>query len=154
MQVYLTQSATTVPHLARIAKEHGTYVQRGAFTDKALHLRERAMKMLLAALTTILALFFALPINAAPVYVPKTEQARIDGLELVHKKKDWRRNYWRGNGHWKGNRHWRGNSSWNRRQAWRSCRYYGTCYPGRYYGYRDNYPRYYRRSGVSIFLGF
>ena len=56
------------------------------------------MKMLLAALTTILALAFALPINAAPVYVPKTEQARVGGLELVHKRKDWQRNYWRGNG--------------------------------------------------------
>jgi hypothetical protein len=106
------------------------------------------MKMLLAALTTILALAFALPINAAPIYVPKTEQGRIDGLELVHKRKDWQRNYWRGNGHWKkGNLPGTGVKPGGRAVN-------GNCYPGRYYGYRDYYPQYYRRPGVSIFLGF
>jgi hypothetical protein len=82
---------------------------------------------------------FALPLNAAPIFVPRSEQVRLDSLETVHHK---RKHY----------RNWRADRPWNRRHAWRSCRYYGNCYPRRYYGYRENYPRYYRRSGVSIFI--
>jgi hypothetical protein len=118
------------------------------------------MKKLLSALAaTILATAFALPLNAAPMFVQKPEQVRAD---IVEKVKQWKK------GH--GNRHWRGDRRWDRRQAWRSCRYNGNCYPRRYYGYRNYYPRYYRpydpgyyrpyypgyypRSGVSIYLNF
>jgi hypothetical protein len=55
-----------------------------------------------------------------------------------------------------------GGRHWNGRYARWDCRYYGSCYPRRYYrpyyspyyGYRDYYPRYYRGSGVSIYLQF
>ena len=126
------------------------------------------MKKLLSALAaTILAASFALPVNAAPIFVPKPEQVRADVVEKVKQK--WHRKHYR---HWRGDRRW--DRRWGRRQAWRSCRYYGSCYPRRYYGYRDYYPRYYRpyypgyypryyrpyypgyypRSGVSIYLSF
>ena len=115
------------------------------------------MKKLLSVLTaTILAAAFAMPLNAAPMFVPKPEEARADIVEKVKQK-------------WHGKRHWRNGRHWNNRQAWRSCRYYGSCYPRRY-GYRNYYPRYYRpyypgyyqpyypgyypRSGVSIYLNF
>jgi len=118
------------------------------------------MKKLISALmATIVAAAFALPLNAAPMFVPKPEQARADVVQPVR--------HWRG---WRGNRYWRNGRYWNNRYAWRSCRYYGSCYPRRYYGYRNYYPRYYRpyypryyqpyypgyyqRSGVSIYLSF
>jgi hypothetical protein len=95
------------------------------------------MKKLFSALTaTILAAAFALPLNAAPIFVPKPEQARADVVQPVK--------HWRNNGHWRGNRHWRNGRYWNNRYAWRSPCYYGSCYPRRYYGYRNYYPRYYR----------
>ena len=120
------------------------------------------MKKLLSALAgTILAAVFALPLNAAPISAPKPEH--VQALETVK--------------HWKGgrsNRHWRNGHHGNNRYASRSCRYYGSCYPRRYYGYRNYYPRYYqpyypgyypryyrpyypgyyRRSGVGIYLSF
>ena len=120
------------------------------------------MKKLLSVLTaTFLAAAFALPLNAAPIFVPKTEQ--MQALETV---KSWKK------GH--GNRYWRNGRHWNNRYAWRNCGYYGSCYPRRYYGYRNYYPRYYRpyypgyypryyrpyypgyypRSGFSIYLSF
>ena len=111
------------------------------------------MKKLLSAVTaTILAAAFAMPLNAAPMFVPKPEQVRADVVEKVKHRKHYR--------------HWRGDRRWHRRQAWRSCRYNGNCYPRRYSGYRNYYPRYYRpyypgyyqpyypRSGVSIYLNF
>jgi len=91
------------------------------------------MKKLMSALAAaILAVCFAIPLNAAPIFVPKPEQARADVVESVK--------HWKG---WRGNGYWRNGGHWNNRYAWRSCRYYG-CYPRRYYGYRDYYPRYYR----------
>ena len=112
------------------------------------------MKKLLSLLTaTFLAAAFALPLNAAPIFVPKTEQ--IQALETVK--------YWK-KGH--GNRYWRNGRHWNNRYAWRNCGYYGSCYPRRYYGYRNYYrpyypgyyrpyyPGYYPRSGFSIYLSF
>ena len=80
------------------------------------------MKKLLSALAaTILAAAFALPLNAAPMFVPKPEQVRANVVEKVKHRKYYR--------------HWRGDRRWHRRQAWRSCRYYGNCYyPRRYYG--------------------
>ena len=121
------------------------------------------MKRLLSAVAaTILAASFALPLNAAPMFVSKPEQVQADVVKPV---KQWKK--------WHGNRYWRNGRHWNNRYAWRSCGYYGNCYPRRY-GYRDYYPRYYRpyypgyypryyqpyypgyypRSGVSIYLNF
>ena len=111
------------------------------------------MKKLLSVLTAaVLAMAFALPLNAAPVSVPKPELVRADALQKVD---DDDRRHWRG----KHYRHWRADRHWKRRHAWRDCRYYDGCYPRRYYGrydgYRDYYPRYYRRRpGVSIYLEF
>ena len=112
------------------------------------------MKKLLSVLTaTILATAFALPLSAAPMFKPKTEQ--MQALEPV---KSWKK------GH--GNRYWRNGRHWKNRYAWRNCGYYGSCYPRRYYGYRNYYrpyyPRYYRpyypgyypRSGFGIYLSF
>jgi hypothetical protein len=106
------------------------------------------MKKLSSVLmATILGMAFALPLNAAPLSVPKPEQVQTGAVEQVRHRKHWRHKHYR---HWK-KRH--------ARHAWRDCRYYGGCYPrryyGRYYGYRDYYPRYYRRRpGVSIYLNF
>ncbi len=81
---------------------------------------------------------FALPLNAAPIFVPKLEQVQAGAVEQVNHR-----------------RHWRGG---HRRHAWRSCRYYERSYPrhhySRHYGYRDYYPRYHRRSGVTIYFNF
>ena len=59
------------------------------------------MKKLLLVLTaTILAAAFAMPLNAAPMFVPKPEQVRANMIEKVKQK--WRhyglhnRNQWRG----------------------------------------------------------
>lgn len=98
------------------------------------------MEKLLSALTgVVLAASFALPVNAAPIFVPKPEQVNTGAVEQVNHRRNWR------------------DSHWNRRQAWRSCRYYGRCFP-RYhysqdYGYRDDY-RYSGRKGVNIYLNF
>jgi hypothetical protein len=114
-------------------------------------LQEPAMKKLLSPLmAAILAVSFALPLNAAPMFVPKTEQARVDAVEHVKHRRHWRHKHY---SHWREHRHWK------RRHALRHCRYYGDCYPryshyGRYYGYRDYYPRHRRRPGFSIYLEF
>jgi hypothetical protein len=110
------------------------------------------MKTLMSVLAgALLAVSFALPVNAAPIFMPKPEQVQANIVEKVHDRRNWRRKHYR---NWRSDRHWK------RRYAWRNCRYYGRCYPrpyygyGRYYGYRDYYPRRYRRSGVSIYLSF
>ncbi|MBP1875736.1 hypothetical protein J2Z19_005473 [Ensifer adhaerens] len=110
------------------------------------------MKKLLSALAAIsLAASFALPLSAAPIFVPKpVEVQAITTAEQV--------NHWR-NRHWRADRRW--DRRWDRRHAWRSCGYYGRCYPRYYgyngyrdgYGYRDRY-RYHRRSGVTIYFNF
>ena len=123
-------------------------------------LQEVAMKKLLSVVTaTILGAAFALPLNAAPMFVPKPEQVRADVVETV---KQWKKGH--GNRHWRNGRHfnnryaWRNGRHWNNRYALRNCGYYGSCYPRRYYGspnyYRPYYPGYYPRSGVSIYLNF
>ncbi|MEY9197459.1 hypothetical protein [Sinorhizobium sp. CCBAU 05631] len=97
------------------------------------------MTKLLAALTAVLlAASFALPLNAAPTFVPKHEQVQTGAVEQVRHR-----------------RHWRAERHWNRRHARLSCRYYGRCYPRHYgyYGYRD-YHRYHRRPGVTIYFNF
>jgi hypothetical protein len=102
------------------------------------------MKKLLSALIAgVLAASFALPLNAAPIFVPKPEQVLTGAVEQVNHRR---------------HRHWRADSHWKRRHAHRSCRYYGRCYPRHYgyYGYRDyhRYHRYHRRPGVTIYFNF
>lgn len=109
------------------------------------------MNKLLSAFAAIgLAATFALPVNAAPMFVPKPEQVQTGTVEQVH---------------WRHHRHWRADRRWDRRHARRDCRYYGRCYYPRhygyyggyrdrgYYGYRDYY-RYQRRSGVTVYFDF
>lgn len=108
------------------------------------------MKRLLSVFAAIgLAASFAMPLSAAPVFVPKPEQVQTNTVEQVKHR---------------GHRHWRADRRWDRRQAWRDCRYYGGCYPRHYgyyggyrdrgyYGYNDNY-RYQRRSGVTVYFNF
>ncbi|MCT7378173.1 hypothetical protein [Chelativorans salis] len=104
------------------------------------------MKKLLSAVgATILAASFALPANAAPLFVPKPAQVQGNAVEKVHGR-DWRRKHYP--------RGW-ARSHWKKRYARQHCDYYGYCYPHRYYSYRDHYPHYYRpRSGVSIYFSF
>lgn len=99
------------------------------------------MKKLLSALIAgVLAASFALPLNAAPIFVPKPEQVQTGAVEQVR--------------HWR-HRHWHADRHWKKRHARHSCRYYGRCYPRHYgyYGYRD-YHRYHRRPGVTIYFSF
>lgn len=115
--------------------------------------QETAMKKLLSPLiATILAASFALPLNAAPIFVPTTSpQVRADAIEPVGHRRHWRHQHWRAERY-----------HYKRRHAFRHCRYYGDCYPyryygryyPRYYGYRHYYPRYYHRPGFSIYLEF
>jgi hypothetical protein len=135
------------------------------------------MKKLLSGwIATTLAAAFAigsaLPLNAAPIYVPNSEQMRVGAPEPVKYGGDWRRgNY----------RHWRAQRGWERRHAWRSYRpgyyyrrhyndygpyygfnrpYYPRYYPGYYRPYYPRYypgyyPNYYRpNSGVSLYFSF
>ena len=94
------------------------------------------MKKLLSVLTaTILATAFALPLNAAPMFVPKPEQVRADVVETVkHWKKGHGNRYWRNGRHWNNRYASRNGRHWNNRYASRNCGYY--CYPRRNYGYR------------------
>jgi Ni/Co efflux regulator RcnB len=111
-------------------------------------------KLLSGLMATTLAASFAIasavPLNAAPVYAPQTEQARSDVVK-VH-------NPWRQG--WRSERRYH---RWGRRHAWRDRYYYDNDgyyayrprYYNRYYG-GDYYPRYYRRHrpGVSLYLNF
>ncbi|RDJ04016.1 hypothetical protein [Rhizobium grahamii] len=109
------------------------------------------MKRLFSALAaTVLAASFAMPLNATPIVVPNAEPLQTVDVEHVKYKGH-------ANGHAYG--HWK-----NRRYAYRDCRYYGSCYRPRYYGYprsygyprygyRDYYP-YHQRSGASVYFNF
>ncbi|MGE6783052.1 hypothetical protein ACQKGL_11080 [Ensifer adhaerens] len=111
------------------------------------------MRKLLSAFAVIgLAASFAMPLSAAPVFVPKPENAQVNSVEQVNHRSHRR---------WHTERRW--DRRWDRRHAWRSCGY-GRCYPRQYgyhggyrdrgyYGYRD-YHRYHRRSGVTIYFDF
>ncbi|TCN34136.1 hypothetical protein EV184_102448 [Sinorhizobium americanum] len=56
------------------------------------------MTKLLAALTALLlAASFALPLNAAPIFVPKHEQVQTGAVEQVRHRR-----------HWRAERHWIG----------------------------------------------
>ena len=126
------------------------------------------MKKLLSVATAIIvAVGFAMPLYAAPMFMSKPEQAQANVVEPVKNWKNghgnhygWRNNRhwnnryaWRHGRHWNNRYAWRHGRHWNNRYAWRNCGYYGSCYPRRY-GYRNYYPGYYPRSGVSIFLSF
>ena len=109
------------------------------------------MKKLFPAVAAIvLAASFALPLNATPIVVPSAVPLHTADIEQVEHRGH-------GNGYAYG--HWK-----NRQYAYRDCRYYGSCYRPRYYGYpqyydyprygyRDYYP-YHRRSGVSLYFNF
>lgn len=112
------------------------------------------MRKLLSAFAVIgLGASFAMPLSAAPVFVPKPENAQVNSVDQVNHRSHRR---------WHAERRW--DRRWDRRHAWRSCGYYGRCYPRqygyhggyrdrRYYGYRDDY-RYHRRSGVTVYFDF
>ncbi|MBY3063397.1 hypothetical protein HFO74_08100 [Rhizobium laguerreae] len=98
------------------------------------------MKMIFSSLAAmILSASFALPLNAAPIVVSNTVHMHTLDVEQVKHRRH-------GNGHAYG--HWK-----KHRYAYRDCRYYGSCYRPRYYGYRDHYP-YRRRSGVTVYFDF
>ena len=80
--------------------------------------------LMAASLAASFAIGSAIPVNAAPVFVPNAEPARTDVVK-VH-------NPWRNN--WRAERRY---NRWARRHAWRD-RYYYRGDP--YYAYR---PRYY-----------
>lgn len=120
------------------------------------------MKTLLSVtLSTVLGIAFSLPLNAAPLSLPKPEQVQQSAVEQIRHRRHWGHRY----GHWRGGRHW------NRRYALRGCGYYG-CYPRRYYrpyykryyrphygfspyyGHRGYYPHHYNGPGFSIYLHF
>jgi hypothetical protein len=107
------------------------------------------MNKILSGLTaTALAASFAIasevPVNAAPVFVPQSEQVRGDVQQVRHDT------------YWGRHRHWRH----HRRHGWRNRYYYDNdgyyAYRPRYYHryYGGDYPRYYRRPGVSLHLSF
>lgn len=91
----------------------------------------------------------ALPLSAAPIFVPQPEQSQTGTVEQVNHRSHCR---------------WHADRRWDRRHASRSCAYYGRCYPRQYgyyggyrdrgyYGYRDQY-RSQRRSGVTVYVDF
>ncbi|WP_088937088.1 hypothetical protein [Rhizobium sp. N122] len=102
-------------------------------------------KLFPAVAATVLAACFALPLNATPIVAPKAVAIHTADVEQVKHRRH-------GNGHAYG--HWK-----KSRYAYRDCRYYGSCYRSRhygyrdYYGYRDDYP-YRRRSGVAVYFNF
>ena len=99
-----------------------------------------------AMLAASFAIGSALPLNAAPVFVPQAEQMRAD---VVKARDPWRKS-------WRAERRY---NRWARRHAWRD-RYYYRGDP--YYAYRPRYhpgyyPRYYHpryyRPGVTLEFG-
>ena len=110
--------------------------------------------LMATALAASFAIAAAMPSNAAPVYVPKSEQVRTDVDNVNHTRRHWRM---------QRRAEWRSERRWARRHAWRDRYSYGNDgyyayrprYYHRYYG-GDYYPRYYghRRSGVSLYLNF
>ena len=92
-------------------------------------------KLLSVATATILAAGFAMPLNAAPMFVPKPELARADVIQNVnyyHHRHY--RPYYYAHGHYRPYYYARG--------------HYRPYYPG-YYGYR--YPSYKPHSGDFMF---
>ena len=104
--------------------------------------------LMAASLAASFAIGSAIPVNAAPVFVPNAEATRTDVVK-VH-------NPWRN--HWRAERRY---NRWARRHAWRDRYYYSGdpyyAYRPRYYQryYRgDYYPRYYRRHRPGVTLEF
>ena len=114
------------------------------------------MKKLLSALTAVvLAASFALPLNAAPIFVPIPEQVQTGSVVQV---KNWHHRHWHAGRHWDRGyyghpRHYGGYPRYygHPRYYGGYPRYYG--HPGYYGGYPDYY-RYHRRSGATIYFNF
>lgn len=116
------------------------------------------MKMFLSGLmATALAASFAIangaPANAAPVYVPQSEQAQppID-IQKVQYRREWRDGYWQyrhrhGRDRWERRRAWRAHQAdrWAMRHAWHRRHYYDDYYRPHY---RHHRPR------VSLYFGY
>ena len=62
-----------------------------------------------------------MPLNAAPMFVSKPEQAQANMVEPV---KHWN--------HGHGNRHWRHGNHWNNRHAWRHGNHWNNRYAWRH----------------------
>jgi hypothetical protein len=105
--------------------------------------------LMATALMGSFAIASVIPANAAPVYVPKSDQVRSDVENVNHTRRHWRMQR---RAEWRAERAYR----WSRRHAWRE-RYYDDndgyyAYRPRYYHryYGGDYPRYYRRPGVTL----
>jgi Ni/Co efflux regulator RcnB len=88
----------------------------------------------------------ALPLNAAPVFVPKSVEASGNVDMVKHRK------WHRGHRHWRAERRqWRNERHW-RRHGWQERRYYDDSY---YYRRHDVRPhRYWRRERPGVTLEF
>lgn len=111
-------------------------------------------KLLSGLLATSLAASFliapAMPLNAAPVFVPKSVETQSDVQQVKHRK------WHRGHRHWRAERrHWRAERRHWRRHAWRDRYYDDDYYYYRRHGLYDN-RRYWRRnrSGVTLEFSF
>ena len=92
-----------------------------------------------SALAVSFAIASAMPMNAAPIYVPKSDQVvRTDVEQVNHTRRHWRQMQRRAER--RAYRNWR-------RHAWRHPGYYDD-------GYYYSYPRRYRRSGVTLEFRF
>jgi hypothetical protein len=113
--------------------------------------------LMATALVGSFAIASVIPANAAPVYVPKSDQVQSDVQNVSHTRRHWRmqrRAEWRAE---------RRGDRWSRRQAWRDRYDYQnegySAYRPRYYRggdeyYRGDYPRYYRRHRPGVTLEF
>jgi hypothetical protein len=107
--------------------------------------------LMATALVGSFAIASVVPANAAPVYVPKSDQVRSDVQNVNHTRRHWRMQQRRAE-----LRAERRADRWARRHAWRDRYYYDndgySAYRPRYY--RDDYPRYYRRHRPGVTLEF
>ena len=118
-------------------------------------------KLLSVAAATMLAASFAMPLNAAPMFMPKPEQARTDAVENV--------NYSHRHHHHHHGRYWRSPYyGYNRYYHGYHRPYYHGYHRPYHYGYyrpyhhgyyrpyyRPYYPGYYYpQSGFSLYLSF
>jgi hypothetical protein len=120
--------------------------------------------LMATALVGSFAIASVMPADAAPVYVPKSDQVQSDVQNVSHTRRHWRmqrRAEWRmqRRAEWGAQRADR----WSRRHAWRDRYYddndgYYSVYRPRYYRgddyYRGDYPRYYRRHRPGVTLEF
>jgi Ni/Co efflux regulator RcnB len=104
--------------------------------------------LMAAALAASFVIAPAIPLNAAPVFVPKSVEARGDVEAVKHRK------WHRGHRHLRAERrHWRAERRHWRRQAWRDRHYDDDYYDYRRYGTRYD-RRYLRRQRPNVTLEF